>query len=259
MTRQSIDNPRRPAVSTLAAILVAVPLAASIAHSPAGATVLTTGCASDVECTLTELNDGGTITVDDKLFSNWSVDFISTTSASDVVDPDAIFVSGLDGGGLQPGPGLFFDSFAAIEANGDGVLQGFVELDFSFDVTVLDTTLSIKDNSLELFETFFNGGGGIVAVFETLLDDNGNFIDEKVVFEDNQFGDFQFFDSAVFSPTQFLNIEVSISALTDFTDTTAAIDAFSMRFSQVPEPLTLGLFGIGLAGLGHAVWRHKLR
>lgn len=244
-----------------ATVAIALPLAAALAIGPASATVVTSGCDLDDACILQELFDGATITVNDKLFSNWTLIAIETNSTLDEVDTGDILVSGLDDGGLEPGPGLFFDSFAAIEAVGDGQEFGFVAFAFAFDVSVLDPTLNIKDNSLSLDATFFDGDGGFVEVFEILFDESGNFVGEKAVFEDNLFDDAEFFDSAEFDPTSFLTVEVDIVAFTDNLDETAAIDAFSMRFSQtaVPGPATLGLFGVGLAGLGLAARRRKTR
>lgn len=41
----------------------------------AQAAVMTTGCANSDRCTLQELFDGGTVTIDDTLFDNWSFKF----------------------------------------------------------------------------------------------------------------------------------------------------------------------------------------
>ena len=70
----------------------------SLLTATAQATVVTSGCANvDASCTMDELFNGGTITVNDKLFSGWALE-------ASFSEPDffLIEVSGLDDGGADP-------------------------------------------------------------------------------------------------------------------------------------------------------------
>ena len=66
-------------------------------------------------CTLTELAAGGEIKVNDKLFRDW----VATPDASTTVSTPVITITGLDDGGLDPGPGLRYDFNPVLDVNFD--------------------------------------------------------------------------------------------------------------------------------------------
>lgn len=221
----------------------------------ANALVITTNCAAADRCTLDELfNNAGAIQVDDKLFSDWALE--PTNPFSVVPDFSLVEVVGLDDGGLDPGPGLLFNGngelSVAVDPNtGD---SQFLELAFNFQVTVLGPALSIVDNSLSILDFTVAGDGAITideAVFGAGLINLGN----KHVEVHGEFpGTDILFDAIEFPPQQTLLIEKTIHLDAGF-DGAAELIAFEQRFSQVPEPAALALFGIGLGGL--AGWRRR--
>jgi hypothetical protein len=134
--------------------------------------VLLTGAASSVQAIpLQDLFDGGSILVDDKLFSGWTL--FNMESTDPAFDPDfsLIEVTGLDDDPMNPG--------IRIEPNGQLQVQdfNFVDVFFGFTVDVLDPQYVIKDASLAF-------GGGIgrdsdlgdpgIAIYEGIYDPGFN-------------------------------------------------------------------------------------
>jgi PEP-CTERM motif-containing protein len=217
------------------------------------ANVITNGCSNtNASCTLGELVGGGSIVIDDKSFDNWFVDDFSTIP----VITSGIQVLALDDQSLNTG--LQFN------ANGQFSVTGLdlIDLDIGFSVSTLDGSARIKDNSLEINQFVFNAGnaGGFINIFEDVVDVNGNLIGEKFVTADNSPpGFFDLFDSASFSPQAMIFVETTILLGGDSDFDSVSLDRFTQRFSQIlepatqiPEPVTLMLIGIGLAGLGFA-------
>jgi hypothetical protein len=214
--------------------------------SPAQATVVTDGCANvDVSCTLQELVSGGSIVIDDKVFDNWSVDDFSTNPVS----LSDIEVMALDDQPLNPGLHFHTDN--------EFTVAGFdlIDLTILFGVSTLDGVARIKDNSLEINEFLFGAGnlGGFIAIYEDILDVSGDLIGEKFVSADNFPPPlFDLFDSATFSPQATISIEKTILIGGDDVGDTVSLYDFTQRFSQIPEPATLVLIGVGLTGFGFA-------
>jgi hypothetical protein len=101
---------------------------------------------------MTELLDDGSITVGDKLFSNWSEVYFDSSDPARTVDTDNIEVVGIDDGGDY---GLRFGiSNGEFNVTGDG-LYAYLDYSFGFSVTVLNPNLRIKDNSLKLLKALF--------------------------------------------------------------------------------------------------------
>lgn len=89
--------------------------------------------------TLQQLVNGETITVGDKLFSEWSLGSVTN------VNPANIEITGIDAGTDKPGPGLMYSFLnGELSLAGPGVEQIF----FNYKVSVLDPNKWITDNSL---------------------------------------------------------------------------------------------------------------
>jgi len=205
---------------------------------------------------LTDLINGGSIQVNDKLFDDWQVLF-EDTSDFHAVNTDNIEVSGLVDGGLDPGPGLQFDILNnEFFVPGDGI-YAYIDFQFGFHVSVLDPAYKIKDNSLSI------GSAGLynitddlgIFILEDIFDAAGNLLGTEDV-EFSQLVDVggvtDISDSATFDPQSEVWVTKNILVWATDVNETAGLEGFSQRFSQVaavPEPSTWLLMGLGLVGL----------
>lgn len=197
---------------------------------------------------LSDLFEGENLTVGDKLFDSWVLEY----SESDTeIDFGQIEVTGLDADPLNIG--LNYDANDQLSVFGP---DSFLDVSFVFDVTVLNPDYRINGSSLEITETNFAGEGGIIEVIEGVSDSGDNEIDVMDTLVDNAFGDEMLTDSLAFGPLASLSIITEILLFTDdFQDDSAELVSFEQHFSQtkavdVPEPSTLFLVGMGLAAIG---------
>lgn len=244
---------------TFVAALVAGTL--SMTPNNGQAVVVTVGCADSTFCSMDELLGGGTITIDDKLFTRFR-DFSSTGDVQ-LQSTDIKVHSQSDFLGPLGVPGEIGLAFDIDEGSSNIVLLNAGEtmsLGWLYDVEVLDPSRAIVDNTLlfpgGLFQGSFianlvDSGEGLLTASETLTASplQGPFVRKLISANDN--GD----------PVQDHRDFAPISAFTVATQITGdgqggsgvnvSLDILVQSFSQqVPEPSTLGLLGLAVLWLG---------
>lgn len=201
---------------------------------------------------LNDLFAGGSIVVDDKLFSNWTLIDLNVTSGT--VDLTQIEVGAIS----EPSNhGLQFVANGQLSVADDN----FIDLFFSYDVATQSGLPLIKDNSLEIEDFAFGTNGGVITILEDVFDAGGISVAAKIVEIDPSFGVSEPFDSALFTPTSFLNVETNIFVFGDAQGDLVSLDVFNQKFSQVsvPEPSTAPLILLGGTLIGFLCKRRRAK
>ena len=212
------------------------------------------------------INNGASITVNDKIFTNWS--FKQTASDSIfLLDAANIDVTGLPATGsniFDPGPGLAFNILnggASVTGNGT----------YSFLDFTIDFLASILPGSGNQFADVSLGLGGTSLAG---IEDLGVFIQEDIHNAANQLiattdvghdilggvESSNLNNSYLFLPADYaqsINVTKNILIWSAALGETASLTGFDQHFSQVPEPGILLLLSMGLIGAGIAKKRQR--
>ena len=166
------------------AAVLAIAAVLGLATAPAKAAIIVyTNCASTTYCTLQELVNGGTITVDedsdgkiDKTFNSWQLVGSPTGFPSSLTPPSAsnIKVSAFSSGPLNVGLDyeVLDDDF---KINNNNIGTQFLGLEYSFKVIpsaelqLIDSTYSFQDPTTDVYT---NSGGGLTTYASVVV--NGN-------------------------------------------------------------------------------------
>jgi hypothetical protein len=208
---------------------------------------------------LTDLINGTSITVNDKIFDNWSFNQ-DASDAAFLLNTDNIDVTGLPATGnnlMDPGPGLAFNIINGASVTGDGI-YAYLDFTINFMASVLSgSDYLIKDVSLDI-------AGGSLTYQSGVPNDLGMFIQEDVYDLANNLlattdVNFDILDdvtsintsnSTVFPRQNAINVTKNVLVWAVNQGDTATLDGFNQHFSQVPEPEILLMLSIGLVGAG---------
>jgi len=198
---------------------------------------------------LEELVQGATLTADDKLFENWQLQQLDLTGDA-VADLTMIDVTPIVDDPLNPGL-KFTAPLGAIGTAFFNAGNSSVNLVFSFDVRTTSGLPLIKDNSLLINDFVFDSGPqALINISESISTGDGIALGSKFV--QAQPSDLgmegllpDHFDEADFSPQSEIHVVKMIEILGPGQFDGAFLTMFEQRFSQVPEPATVLLFGMG--------------
>ncbi len=212
---------------------------------PGVATVMT-DCPGGT-CSLQELFDGGTIRINDKVFTSWRL-FSLSAHATLLPDPRLIEVLPIDD---SLNPGLRYDANGQFSVNGQPSTLVFRVIHFGYVVGSLDGLPRIKDHRLELQDFRLAGDAGFVRIDEGLCPGELSFCSDErslEVFAHDVFDQFRLSDSLEFTPQSIVFSRKDISAAVCCeAGATAALETFEERWSQVPGLASLTLVSVGLA------------
>ncbi|MEE9328915.1 MAG: VPLPA-CTERM sorting domain-containing protein [Parvularculaceae bacterium] len=215
----------------------------------AHAATVTTGCVSATTCTLTELYNGGTITVDDVLFDNFILDDDASASP---VNADDVVVSGFTDMGNT---GLEFNIDPALTVN---INRSFLEYILSFDAAVVAPSLrEITSAGLNLV----NGGINGDAFLEINAEINGDVLN---VFHDSINGA-QLLDSLTLANLTMISVAMDWQGEDFDGQSSSFLNTFrfglgligDIPVAEVPLPAALPFMVTGL--LGYGATRRKKR
>lgn len=186
--------------------------------------------------TVQELLDGGSITVLDKVFSDW---WVNDSSESHPVNWNNVTLDRLNDDPLNPG--------LAFYSNGEFTSRN-INFDLGFTVGTVDGSERIKDISSELKEFNIDQGvGGTVMSMNAYALDTDAATDAITVSNLDAY----LFDAVQFTPVASTRVTMDFS-VGGYVSSMDRLDIRVSQVSQVPEPATFALMGLGLIGLGFA-------
>jgi hypothetical protein len=195
--------------------------------------------------TLSSLQNGGSLVFGDKEISEFDMFGFSSGGAL-APNPDEMLVEG-GKNSITGDYGLRFFSFSWV-----AVSKQVVNATLSFKVSVLPGSDGyIKDVSLDLSGAGVSGLWGVVSATENVRNAKGDVIASLGCSSQDGDGGAYLVDRAEFTPVREIWIlSKDISVIYYGTRPGAAhLSEFYQYYSQVPEPATICLFGLGVLGL----------
>jgi len=174
--------------------------------------------------------------------------FVDWVESIGVGDPDLITITTLMDDPLNPG--LRIDGNGGLFVSGQDVQEDIL---FGFNIEAISGQSIIKDASLELLgATFSDPSLGRVRIRERIVefDGLGGFtdLDTLIVEDDRVLQTTALLDSTDFAAQPIVGTVLTITLNSDFAETSTSLDSFTVRFSLVPEPGSVLLGAIALAG-----------
>ncbi len=158
-------------------VLLAISLAVFVSAASAAPLCVAGGTMASYEA----LGAGGCV-IGDKLFSNFV--YGSTGHGTGVAVADtAVFLTPVNIGGLNPGPGIIFSSAGWVVPSASPTTNSIVDSSIAFTVTIVDSPLLITGGTLTLSSYSTSGTGIFADITETInpsgtqlqVDGNGPF------------------------------------------------------------------------------------
>jgi hypothetical protein len=212
----------------------------------------TSGCADSGFCTLTELLSGGSISAGGLTFGGFSLDGVS---GYDQWGTDNVVVQVFDFGGI-----LMLDyGFAP---NGFGDLSSLATLLSGFGTGLVDLSYQVDgDGTVDVVSAWLydvGAAGTSDADYELqadmLIESGGSelaYLYYQLMLENNSVVDFDINDFAAFAGVDSLSITNSLSHISyEGLNLLYYVDqVFFTEVREVPEPVSIGLMGLGLLAL----------
>lgn len=191
---------------------------------------------------MSDLLQGGSISCGDKTFTNFRNFTSVAAGGADAPTAAQVFVSSDAGtcGTFEPGPGLLFQS-AVWNVNAGGT----IDTAFTFDVFAPGPLIH---DAVLAFVSFDAQGGGEIHISESLFDSLNNSVQNLSV--DSLTGpttDHHIFPGGLTYSKLTVNKDISLEG---HTDGNATLSTFTQNFSEVPEPATLSMLGLGILLVG---------
>jgi hypothetical protein len=183
---------------------------------------------------------GSSLPVGDKEFSDFHVDIVTVSGGASIPDINLMTVQGVQDG-TTGDYGLRFNGFSWNVGSNQ-----IITVDLSFKVSILPGYNDYFIKDVWLYLTGAGAGGtGVVSAGENIWDDfpGGAQLASLTAWCDAD--NAQLSDSAEFAPVKEIYIQTKHISVSGGTNGSAHFSEFFQFYSQIPEPATIALLGLG--------------